>query len=194
MRMSRATTLLHLILGLRTSTSATLASPSPSIALSHLTKSPASTLFAQCAATNLYSAYPLLHLKSSPLARTYSTMSSPSHPETPNPTPNQILDQQQEPSSSEEKKSILALPDASTASDTTQLDVNGDGVKLDHLGPLIVNNDGTLARIGNWAQMTEMERKNTLRIIGKRNKERMARLKEEQAVAGVVAEGEKKQE
>lgn len=42
-------------------------------------------------------------------------------------------------------------------------------VKLDHMGPLVVNKDGTLSRIANWEAMAEIERQNTLRILGKRN-------------------------
>jgi predicted Fe-S protein YdhL (DUF1289 family) len=57
-------------------------------------------------------------------------------------------------------------------------------VKLDHLGPLIVNADGTLARISNWLQMTEIEKRNTLRVLGKRNKARMDALKAKQAEEG----------
>lgn len=166
MRMSRATTLLHLLIGLRTSASASASAPAPALSTQLLNKSPASTLFAQCHATNLYST---LQYKqpSSPLAKPYSTMSNQA---SSNPAP--------ESSSEDKSKPVLALPDSSTASnDVPQLDVNGDGVKLDHLGPLVVNTDGTLARISNWAQMTEMERKNTVRVLGKRNKERLAKLK-----------------
>ncbi|PVI01042.1 hypothetical protein DM02DRAFT_490550, partial [Periconia macrospinosa] len=50
-------------------------------------------------------------------------------------------------------------------------------VKLDHLGPMVVNRDGTLSRIGNWAEMTEIERRNTLRVLGKRNQLRMDAIK-----------------
>lgn len=171
MRMSRATTLLHLLLGLRTSASASTSVPTPTALSSTqlLNKSPASTLFAQCHAANLYSTFQ--YKPSSPLvAKTYSTMSNQASSNPQNPSP--------ESSSKDKSKPVLALPDSSTASnDVPQLDVNGDGVKLDHLGPLVVNTDGTLARISNWAQMTEIERKNTLRILGKRNKERMAKLK-----------------
>jgi hypothetical protein len=63
------------------------------------------------------------------------------------------------------------------ATQATQLEVNGDGIRLDHLGPMVVNADGTLSRIDNWAQMTEIERRNTLRVLGKRNRERMEALK-----------------
>ncbi|EPS34068.1 hypothetical protein PDE_09030 [Penicillium oxalicum 114-2] len=80
------------------------------------------------------------------------------------------------------KKEPLYLPPSSDAdhqqSGNIRLDVNSDsGVTLDHLGPMVVNVDGSLSRIGNWAQMAEIERKNTLRIIGKRNKERLAKLR-----------------
>ncbi|KAH9224443.1 hypothetical protein DL95DRAFT_279293, partial [Leptodontidium sp. 2 PMI_412] len=46
-------------------------------------------------------------------------------------------------------------------------------VKLDHLGPMVVNVDGTLSRISNWDAMADVERENTLRVIGRRNKARL---------------------
>lgn len=75
----------------------------------------------------------------------------------------------------------LYLPEtASTSEDQPKqlrLDLGADGgVSLDHLGPMVVNVDGTLSRIGNWEQMTENEKKNTLRILGKRNKQRLEAL------------------
>ncbi|THC96748.1 hypothetical protein EYZ11_003757 [Aspergillus tanneri] len=79
-----------------------------------------------------------------------------------------------------ENKEYLALPDASTAGfQSAELDISGGDstVKLDHLGPLVVNQDGTLSRITNWGQMTEIERLNTLRVLGKRNKLRMEAVK-----------------
>lgn len=53
-------------------------------------------------------------------------------------------------------------------------------VKLDHLGPLVVNKDGTLSRIENWAAMAEIERQNTLRVLGKRNQARLEALRGEE--------------
>jgi len=47
-------------------------------------------------------------------------------------------------------------------------------VKLDELGPLVVNSDGTLSRIANWQNMTEAERERTLRVLSARNKARLA--------------------
>ncbi|EFQ33413.1 uncharacterized protein GLRG_08692 [Colletotrichum graminicola M1.001] len=55
----------------------------------------------------------------------------------------------------------------------------GASTKLDHLGPLVVNQDGTMSRISNWGEMTEIERRNTLRILGKRNQIRLAGLRGE---------------
>ncbi|CZT21136.1 uncharacterized protein RCC_06997 [Ramularia collo-cygni] len=73
----------------------------------------------------------------------------------------------------------LGLPAPPSEGEAIQLDMSsgGDTVKLDSLGPMVVNTDGTISRIGNWDQMTEMEKKNTLRIVGKRNKQRMDKLK-----------------
>ena len=74
----------------------------------------------------------------------------------------------------------LALPDSSSSdAATNQLDLSGGGstAKLDHLGPMVVNTDGTLARITNWEHMTEGERQATLRVLGKRNKQRLEALK-----------------
>jgi len=64
------------------------------------------------------------------------------------------------------------------------LDVSGGGttVKLDHLGPLVVNQDGTMSRIANWAEMAEIEKKNTLRILGKRNQLRLEALRRKDGV------------
>jgi hypothetical protein len=171
--MSRPTTLLHLLLGLRTSTAA-----STSTILSPLlNKSPASPLLysVQCHATNLHP-YPALYQSTNTnLAKAYSILTSTMTTSQTQTQPTIEQDPQPQSGSGSQSKPLLALPDTNSA--THQLNVNGDGVKLDHLGPLIVNADGTLSRIGNWAQMTEIEQRNTLRVLGKRNKERMERLK-----------------
>lgn len=49
------------------------------------------------------------------------------------------------------------------------MSTGGSTVKLDHMGPLVVNKDGSLSRINNWGEMSEIEKKNTLRVLGKRN-------------------------
>lgn len=42
---------------------------------------------------------------------------------------------------------------------------------------MVVNRDGTLSRIANWAEMSDVERRNTLRILGKRNALRLEGLR-----------------
>ena len=90
----------------------------------------------------------------------------------------------------------LQLPCSKTEGDNgsaspTKLDVSGEGMtlKLNHLGPLVVNRDGTMSRIANWAEMSDVEKKNTLRILGKRNQLRLGHLKD-QAGAGDGASGD----
>jgi hypothetical protein len=100
-------------------------------------------------------------------------------------------DEAQAQEQEEQNKPILALPEAPSAeSGATQIDMSNGGstVKLDALGPLVVNQDGTLSRIANWEQMTEIERRNTLRVLGKRNKLRLDTLK------GAAAEGGKEKD
>eukprot|EP00435_Cladocopium_sp_Y103_P038402 s1804_g10.t1 len=64
------------------------------------------------------------------------------------------------------------------SSDVRTVVVDGNPVKLDKLGPLVINTDGSIARINNWHEMTELEQQNTLRVLGKRNKQRLAKLRE----------------
>jgi hypothetical protein len=72
---------------------------------------------------------------------------------------------------------LLALPAPEDASTSVTLDVStGQPVVLDHLGPVVVNTDGTLARIANWPEMSEHEQKVSLRRIAKRNVERLQAL------------------
>lgn len=78
----------------------------------------------------------------------------------------------------EEKRGTpLGLPEPPAGG--IKLDVgSGEGVALDHLGPMVVNKDGTISRITNWDKMAEIEKKNTLRILQKRNKQRLDALKQ----------------
>ncbi|KAF1928960.1 prenylcysteine oxidase 1 [Didymella exigua CBS 183.55] len=76
---------------------------------------------------------------------------------------------------------VPLLPPVESGSGAPQLEVDGEGVTLDHLGPMVVNKDGSLSRIANWETMSEKERKNTLRVLGKRNQLRLRELKGEQS-------------
>jgi len=53
---------------------------------------------------------------------------------------------------------------------------------------MVVNVDGTLSRISNWEHMADIEKKATLRIIGKRNQERLGVLKAQKAKEEGAAE------
>ncbi|KAF8174702.1 hypothetical protein K438DRAFT_2023114 [Mycena galopus ATCC 62051] len=55
-----------------------------------------------------------------------------------------------------------------------QLQPGGPAVKLDDLGPLVVNSDGTLSRISNWTTLTAAEKANIIRVLSARNKIRLA--------------------
>ena len=52
----------------------------------------------------------------------------------------------------------------------------GESIKLEELGPIIINPDGTTRRITNWANLTKQEQQSTYRLISARNKRRVAEL------------------
>ena len=82
--------------------------------------------------------------------------------------PNNTTTQDAQPSTHQHQP--LPLPEPPADGTTPTLDVSsGQPLALDHLGPMVVNRDGTLSRIANWAEMSEIERRNTLRVLGKRN-------------------------
>lgn len=83
----------------------------------------------------------------------------------------------------EQSDEIPALPAPVDVSndDKRELKVGGPSVAMDELGPIIVNTDGTLRRIENWAQLTKAEQLNTLRIVARRNKQRLEALRELEA-------------
>ncbi|WVQ83873.1 hypothetical protein IAT38_006017 [Cryptococcus sp. DSM 104549] len=66
------------------------------------------------------------------------------------------------------------------------LDVgDGNKVKLDKLGPMIVNSDGTLSRIQNWLDLTPFEQERTVRLlVKKRNLVRLKALSEAEPKTG----------
>lgn len=76
-------------------------------------------------------------------------------------------------------KKDQALPVPPEKGEATQVEVGGVGVKLDVLGPLVVNRDGSTGRVANWAEMTEDERATTLKLLSKRNRQRLEALKAE---------------
>ncbi|KAF2125033.1 hypothetical protein P153DRAFT_389888 [Dothidotthia symphoricarpi CBS 119687] len=123
------------------------------------------------------------HTHLTPLLRKMSTPSNKASPSTPSSQPQTQPQQTAPPTTDPDTTAPLTLPEPSTA--THKLNVNGQGVKLDHLGPLVVNRDGTLSRIANWESMADIERSNTVRILGKRNMLRLEGLRGEGEVGGV---------
>ena len=84
----------------------------------------------------------------------------------------------------------LAIEGPSTDSDrTTKITVDGEAVKLDAMGPMVINADGTISRINNWHEMTEHEQATTTRLLIKRNEARRKALLEKGVVAGQTISG-----
>ena len=84
-------------------------------------------------------------------------------------------------------QTLLALPAPKddAAPGTINLNVStGEPVVMDHLGPVVVNVDGTLSRIANWDEMIDHEKELTKRRIAKRNIERLKALAESGELTG----------
>ena len=72
----------------------------------------------------------------------------------------------------------LPAPSGDDAS-VPKLDINsGEAIAMDAMGPVVVNDDGSLSRIANWPMLTDREKEVTQRRIAKRNNERLDRLRE----------------
>ena len=78
-----------------------------------------------------------------------------------------------------------ALPERPNADDDAdddavpRLDVSsGATLRMDHLGPLVVSESGSLSRITNWGEMSEREREVARERIAKRNEARLRALRE----------------
>uniref|UniRef100_A0A6U2YS01 Uncharacterized protein n=1 Tax=Lotharella globosa TaxID=91324 RepID=A0A6U2YS01_9EUKA len=80
------------------------------------------------------------------------------------------------PSSESKNEPMLALPAPKDAKTIPGLEAGGDALKFDKLGPMVLNNDGTISRITNWDKMTDREKETTYKIISRRNKARREKL------------------
>ena len=72
--------------------------------------------------------------------------------------------------------SIKFLPEPSTTGEKSREIKLGEAIRLEELGPIIINIDGTTRRITNWANLTKQEQASTFRLISARNKKRLAEL------------------
>jgi len=85
----------------------------------------------------------------------------------------------EKPAVSVEDAKPMALPKGSSRGaegGAAGLEVGGRKVAMDHLGPVVVNSDGTISRITNWDTLSARERETALRRISKRNNERKEQL------------------
>mmetsp|Transcript_67507 Transcript_67507/g.149578 ORF Transcript_67507/g.149578 Transcript_67507/m.149578 type:complete len:162 (+) Transcript_67507:61-546(+) len=80
-----------------------------------------------------------------------------------------------------DERQLLPAPGNATSSEdnVTTIEIGGETVKMDKLGPFVVNTDGTIGRISNWHEMTTVEQETTLKLVVRRNRKRMAALREE---------------
>lgn len=62
--------------------------------------------------------------------------------------------------------------------------------KLDALGPIILNSDGSMGRIPNWGEMAETEKAQAIRLITARNKRRKEALLEAKRASALQAVAE----
>jgi len=68
----------------------------------------------------------------------------------------------------------------------------GEKLSMEHLGPIIINTDGSLRRIDNWDKLSKEEQDRSFRLIAARNKKRIEILKQkeqqEQVEQGQIVE------
>ncbi|GAB5587103.1 hypothetical protein Unana1_02003 [Umbelopsis nana] len=78
-----------------------------------------------------------------------------------------------------ESRFPLALPAASDVAESVPTTEVNSAFKLHDLGPVVVNENGSISRIDNWHEMSDIEKANVNRILLKRNKERLEKLRKE---------------
>ncbi|WVW78954.1 hypothetical protein I302_100917 [Kwoniella bestiolae CBS 10118] len=78
-------------------------------------------------------------------------------------------------------ESEQATKEEDTEEEVQTLDLGeGNVIKLDKLGPMIINSDGTLSRIQNWQDLHPIEQERTVRLlVKKRNLVRLQKLDQE---------------
>lgn len=83
------------------------------------------------------------------------------------------------------EKPDAGVSDASPACDKSTNDVKHN-IKLENLGPIIINTDGTLGRIPNWADMPIDEQTKAIRLVSARNKKRLCALSADKAAGNML--------
>lgn len=80
---------------------------------------------------------------------------------------------------SSEDETVPQLPEGNNDPTIPRIKL-GETIRLEEMGPIILNTDGTTRRIANWDQMTKDEQAVSWRRISKRNEERRKALLAEQ--------------
>ena len=85
---------------------------------------------------------------------------------------------------------LPALPDRVEArpGGARTIDVGGEALTLDELGPIVIQADGRMGRLSNWQEMTALEQEQTLKFVAKRNKQRRSALLKRQSELGEAGE------
>jgi hypothetical protein len=60
-----------------------------------------------------------------------------------------------------------------------QVTVGGGATALHDLGPVVVNKNGSISRISNWQAMNEVEKDLALKMVGRQNRRRLAKLQDD---------------
>jgi hypothetical protein len=76
-----------------------------------------------------------------------------------------------------ETRKTLALTGSDSDNNDHDAHTETSSFGLKNIGPVVINSDGTISRISNWAEMSEVERQKVERLLLKRNRERLANLK-----------------
>ncbi|KAH9821174.1 hypothetical protein DFH28DRAFT_951716 [Melampsora americana] len=93
-----------------------------------------------------------------------------------------LLEQETE---SEKKERLLLMdtPSKDSNSDSEKTKTLGVGevaLSFDHLGPMVINTDGSISRISNWDKLSDLEKTRTSRLVTQRNAQRLTRLREKE--------------
>mmetsp|Transcript_16537 Transcript_16537/g.16644 ORF Transcript_16537/g.16644 Transcript_16537/m.16644 type:complete len:106 (-) Transcript_16537:195-512(-) len=81
---------------------------------------------------------------------------------------------------------ILALPPLTDVGENTSKSIEDiSNLKLNAMGPIIINSDGTMSRIPNWSSLSDIEKSKTFRLISARNKKRSEQLSGERSESTV---------
>ena len=94
--------------------------------------------------------------------------------------------------SHDQEQSTVPLLGASTSDDPSIPRIQlGETISFDHMGPVIINSDGTTRTIDNWKELSPQEQQTAWRRIAKRNEQRRAALlQQEQEHAATGAKDE----